>query len=205
MKQSEVIERSKKHFNSTAGDYDNSSDGRFTERMYAPLLTALRKHQSGTLLDVGCGSGNILEPLSDTALQLVGIDLSENMIEEAGKRLNGRAQLKIANAEKLPFDDNAFDILVCNASFHHYPRPDMVLTEMNRVMKMNSVLYIGESYIPGIARLFMNLFIRFSPDGDYHIYGKKELIHLLDAHGFRLINFSQTAEHAALYIAEKYN
>lgn len=203
MKNSVTTDKSKRHFDSTAVDYNNSSDGKFTEKMYAPLLAELRKQQSGKLLDVGCGNGNILEPLSDTELQLFGIDLSDKMIEEAGKRLNGRAKLQTANAEKLPFDGNMFDILVCNASFHHYPNPDAVLTEMNRVMKNSALLYIGESYIPGVARLFMNLFIRFSPDGDFHIYGKRELTRLLEIHGFKVIGFRKPAEHAALYIVEK--
>ena len=202
-KHKDFIWKSKTHFDSTAKDYDNSSDGKFTEKMYTPMLAELRKHQSGTLLDVGCGNGNILAPLSDTGLQLFGIDLSENMIEEAKKRLNGRAKLQVANAEKLPFNDNMFDIIVCNASFHHYPNPDTVLTEMNRVMKQNAVLYIGESYISGFLRFMMNLFIRFSPDGDFHIYGKRELTHLLEVHGFELKQFQKTTEHSALFVANK--
>ena len=199
----DAIQKSKAHFDSTAKDYDNSSDGKFTEHMYAPLIKELRKSKSGNLLDVGCGNGNVLAPLSDTGLELYGIDLSQAMIEEAKKRLNDSAALSTANAEELPFEDKKFDILVCNASFHHYPKPKAVLSEMNRVMRKNAILYIGETYLPGFACFLMNLFIRFSPDGDFHIYGKRELIRLLQAHGFKLVGIQKTAEHAVLYIAEK--
>lgn len=198
-----AIEKSKKHFDSTAKSYNQSGDGQFTERMYESLLTEIRKNKTGTLLDVGCGNGNILVPLANSGLTLYGIDLSDAMIEEAAKRLNNRAKLHTANAEKLPFENEMFDILVCNASFHHYPKPETVLDEMNRVMKSNSLLYIGESYIPTIMRKIMNMFIRFSPDGDYHIYGKKELSGLLYAHGFEIIDILDVAEHAVLYVAKK--
>ena len=199
----DITEKSKRHFDSTAENYDDSSDGKFTGKMYNALLAELGKHKDGVWLDAGCGNGNVLEPLTNTALQLYGIDLSDKMMEEADKRLNGRAKLQTANAERLPFGDGMFDILVCNASFHHYPNPNAVLDEMNRVMRKGAFLYIGESYVAGAARLFMNIFIRFSSDGAFRIYGKRELTRLLEAHGFKLTGFMKTAKHAVLYTAIK--
>ena len=45
------------------------------------------------------------------------------MIEEAGKKLGKAARLQVGDAEQLPYKDNFFDVVVCNASFHHYPNP----------------------------------------------------------------------------------
>ena len=203
MKNTNIIEKSKAHFDATARNYDASSDGQFTEKMYAPLVAELRKSSSGKLLDVGCGNGNTLVPLMDTPLTLFGLDLSDEMIEEAKKRLSSRAELSVGNAEALPYGDNVFDIVVCNASFHHYPKPDAVLEEMHRVMKPGAILYIGESFVPQPGRFFMNLFIRFSADGDFHIYGQKELTQMLAQHGFAMRQVTKTAEHAVLYTAVK--
>ena len=197
----DITGKSKAHFNSTAANYDASYDGKFTEKMYAPLIAELRKSPSGKLLDVGCGNGNTLVPLADTSLELFGLDLSNAMIEEAKKRLLSRAELCVGNAEVLPYGDGVFDIVVCNASFHHYPKPDAVLEEMNRVMKPGAMLYIGESYVPQPGRFFMNLFIRFSSDGDFHIYGEKELSGMLERHSFEVRQITKTAEHAVLYIS----
>ena len=203
MKNTNIVEKSKAHFDATAANYDASSDGQFTGKMYAPLIAALRKSPGGKLLDVGCGNGNTLVSLIDTSLELFGLDLSDAMIEEAKKRLSTRAELCVGNAETLPYGDGVFDIVVCNASFHHYPKPDAVLEEMHRVMKPGAILYIGESYIPQPGRFFMNLFIRFSPDGDFHIYGEKELRKMLAQHGFAMRQITKTAGHAVLYTAVK--
>ena len=52
-------DRTKRHFNETAADYNNSHDGKFVEPMYEALLGEIRKKECGTILDVGCGNGNL--------------------------------------------------------------------------------------------------------------------------------------------------
>ncbi len=49
----------------------------------------------------------------------------------------------LADAEELPFEDAMFDVSVCNALFHHYINPDIVLDEMSRVIKPGGTLLIG--------------------------------------------------------------
>ena len=52
------------------------------------------------------------------------------MIEMAKKNLGNSAELKVGDSEYMPWKDNFFDVIVCNASFHHYPNPEKVLSEM---------------------------------------------------------------------------
>ena len=128
-------EKTKQHFEDTAADYNNSHDGRFVEPMYEALLKEVRKTQSGRILDVGCGNGNLFSLLPERRYELFGIDFSENMIAEARKKCGDKAAFSVADAEELPFEDDTFDLVVCNASFHHYIHPDTVAAEMHRVLK----------------------------------------------------------------------
>ena len=115
-------EKTKDHFDKTASDYNNSSDGKFVEGMYDVLVTEILKSGSGRVLDVGCGNGNLFKLLPDGKYELHGIDFSKNMIDEAKRTCKTQATFAVADAESLPFDDNSFDIIVCNASFHQTPR-----------------------------------------------------------------------------------
>lgn len=96
-----------------------------------------------------------------------------------------------------------FDILVCNASFHHYTEPKAVLNEMNRVAKSGAVILIGDPYMPGLLRPLVNLLTKFSDEGDFHYYGVKEMRKLLETHGFKLTKCSRTGKHSVLFVAKK--
>ncbi|MVX64297.1 methyltransferase domain-containing protein [Clostridium chromiireducens] len=197
----EEKEKSIKHFNSTAGEYDSSFDGRFVKVMYEPLLDELDKNVEGKFLDVGCGTGNILCKLVNGKRELFGIDLSENMVRECSKRMKDNAEIKVADAEHMPYKDNFFDVLICNASFHHYPHPAEVLKEMKRVLKNGGRLLIGEGYAIQPFRAILNVSFHFSDSGDFKSYGKHEFIRMLEDNGFNIDEVKKTSNRTILYIA----
>lgn len=196
-------DNTKQHFNETASDYDNSSDGKFVEPMYEVIVNEIQKSDCGKILDVGCGNGNLFALLPDGKYELFGVDFSENMISEAKRKCGKKATFSVADAENLPFDSDSFDIIVCNASFHHYVHPDMVLSEMHRVLKDGGKLLIGDPYMKSIVRQVVNVFIRFSDSGDYHIYGLDEMKKLFAKNGFKPVSSIRTGENTAFHIAEK--
>lgn len=196
-------DRTKKHFNETAEDYNNSDDGKFVEPMYDIIVEEIQKSDCGKILDVGCGNGNLFTHILNDEYELFGVDFSENMIAEANRKCGDNASFSVADAEKLPFDDNTFDIIVCNASFHHYMHPNEVLSEMNRVLKYGGKLLIGDPYVPGFVRPFVNVLTKFSDNGDYHFYGFKEMKKLFIENEFHPISFRRTGDHTAFYIAQK--
>jgi ubiquinone/menaquinone biosynthesis C-methylase UbiE len=201
MENDAVKEKSKKHFDTSATEYDASFDGRFVKVMYPALLQEIEKETEGKLLDVGCGNGNVLCRLVNNKRELYGVDLSENMVEECKKRMGARAEIAAGDAQRLPFEDHMFNTVVCNASFHHYPHPEEVLTEMRRVLKYGGRLLIGEGYAIQPFRVLLNLSFRWSDSGDYHSYGKRELIKLLQKHGFQVERVIRTSHHTMLYVA----
>lgn len=196
-------EKTKMHFNETASNYNDSDDGRFVKDMYGVLVEEILKSQSGKILDVGCGNGNLFNFLPDGKYELFGIDFSENMIAEAEKNCSVKASFSVGDAERLPFGDDSFDIIVCNASFHHYVHPNTVLEEMNRVLRIGGKLLIGDPYIPTGIRGLMNVVLRFSDGGDYHIYGLGEMENLFVDNGFSPVSSLRTGKRTAFYVAAK--
>ena len=195
-------DKTKQHFDETASDYNNSSDGKFVEPMYEVIVQEIEKLDGGRILDVGCGNANLFTYLPEGKYELTGIDFSKNMIAEAEKNCR-QATFLVSDAEKLPFDDDTFDIIVCNASFHHYIHPDTVLQEMHRVLKYGGKLLIGDPYVPTLVRPVMNVLTKFSKKGDYHFYGLEEMKKIFDKNGFNPVSSIKTSERTAFHIAEK--
>lgn len=180
-------EKSKEFFNKNAKRYSESRDGEFTRPMYQEIIDRVMSKNPKKVLDLGCGSGNVLKELNDIYsddLELCGLDIAEDMIKIANETLGDKADLKVGDCEDIPWPDNTFDVVVCNASFHHYPNPDKTLMEVGRVLKNNGTLILGDPTAPSVLRNILNLFIRFSSSGDFRIYNQQEIVNLLNEAGF---------------------
>ncbi len=91
------------------------------------------------ILDVACGPGIVVEKLAPGAAEVVGCDLTPEMLEKMRQRC---ARAGLANvravpgrAEALPFEDGYFDAVVSRSAVHHFSDPPAVLREMARVTK----------------------------------------------------------------------
>lgn len=89
------------------------------------------------LLDVGCGNGYFLSYIKDLPFNLYGIDLSEEGIKVAQKRVN--ANLRVGNITKLPYNDNEFDYTVSTEVLEHITDLESVVREIARVTKGVSI------------------------------------------------------------------
>jgi SAM-dependent methyltransferase len=89
------------------------------------------------VLDVGCGTGVAAVTAARLGAQVTGLDLTPELLVEA--RENARiAMVNIewheGDAEKLPFDTNAFDVVVSQFGHMFAPRPEVAIAEMLRVL-----------------------------------------------------------------------
>ncbi len=186
-------EKSIKHFNKQAAIYSQTWDGKYCRKMYDGVLEKIRQIPFVSLLDVGCGTGAMLTMIKKEYpdMEAFGIDLSEQMIVQARKYNNHGLYLQIGDVENIPWPDNEFDLLTCNASFHHFPDPMQSLNEMNRVLKAKGRLVIADPWWPGKVRQGINYYLKspFNLSGDVRIYSQHEMEKLLDAAGFRSIEW----------------
>jgi ubiquinone/menaquinone biosynthesis C-methylase UbiE len=110
------------------------------------------------VLEVGCGTGLVLERIRVFARSVQGIDLSPGMLEHARRRgLNVRE----ASATELPFEDNSFDVCCSFKVLAHVPAINTALSEMARVTRPGGTL-IAEFYNPHSIR---GLLKRYAPAG----------------------------------------
>jgi ubiquinone/menaquinone biosynthesis C-methylase UbiE len=95
---------------------------------------------------VGCGTGILLERLHRTGRyeQLVGIEPTENMREQAAQRLGEEVEILAASAEMLPFESGSFDLVVSTNMLHYCHPVEDVLEEMVRVLRPGGVLVLTD-------------------------------------------------------------
>lgn len=166
---------SKSAFNVQANTYDVDKNGKHARGQYKYVLNELQQLDFQKILDVGCGTGEILKSITErySFAQLYGLDISEEMLKQANDKLKGTATLILGDAENITLETNSFDLLLCTDSFHHYPNPQQAISEFYRVLKHGKFLLIADYWKPFPIRQIMNLFISYSNEGDVKIYSKK--------------------------------
>ena len=97
--------------------------------IFLELLEAKPKHK---LLDVACGLGRLLEAGTKYGCSLTGVDISAVAVEQAQKSIPS-ADIRVANAESLPFEDASFDLISCLGSLERMLDLQQVLAELHRV------------------------------------------------------------------------
>lgn len=199
-----IKENSKAAFNRQAATYDKDIKGQHARSLYPILLERLSHIQFQSALDLGCGTGEMLKLIlqKDTHKELCGIDLSEEMLAVAKSKLPEQVNLLLGDSESLPFPDNAFDVVYCNDSFHHYPAPQNVLREVNRVLKPGGTFLMGDCWQPFIGRVIMNFYMRHSKEGDVKIYSKAEINSMLSAY-FHNVSWEQIGNTACIAMGKK--
>lgn len=183
-----------KTFNYLSKNYDKSLSGYNPRKNYKLIIDEIKLKKGNTLLDVGCGTGEILKKLSTKYInvKLYGIDISQEMLKIAKKKDKlSKIKYICCDAESLPFKDNTFDVLITNESFHHYPNPQKALKEFKRVLKDNGKLILCDMYRPIIIRNFMNFMFKFTKTGDVKIYTKNEILNLLEEYDYKNIKLKK--------------
>lgn len=109
------------------------------------LISEFKTKDKKLILDVGCGVGNSTEPLINLKnVSVVGCDVDDRMIKEAclsAKKNNLNIKYVSAAAEKLPFENNTFDIAISGAAFHWFATMK-ALKEIKRVLKKEGIYLV---------------------------------------------------------------
>jgi demethylmenaquinone methyltransferase/2-methoxy-6-polyprenyl-1,4-benzoquinol methylase len=114
------------------------------------IISELKKYtMNGLLVDVGCGSGNLIVEIAQKfkTIDLIGVDISDQILELAKQRvikyeLKERIKLEIGNVESLPFPDNSIDFIISSLSLHHWTNSKVAFKEIFRTLKRNGSLLI---------------------------------------------------------------
>ena len=146
-------------------------------------------------LDVGCGDGRLTAELR--ARSVVCADVSEVALGRARARLPDATLARVAPDEPLPFEDNAFDLVLCAETIEHVRDVQLLLSEVRRVLRPHGSLALttpahGRATA---ARLVMrgweSLFDPLSPH--LRFFSERSLGRLLDELGFEVVEVRHRA------------
>jgi len=150
------------HFDRWSSRYDRSVLQRF---FFGPIQeatiaeAALVCHDPKAVLDVGCGTGQLLRRLANRYpdADLVGVDPSPGMIRQAQLASAPSRHIEFLNtsAENLPFPDAHFDLVLTTLSFHHWSDQQDGLREIRRVLHDSGVFVLTDVLAAGWFRRFI--------------------------------------------------
>ena len=112
------------------------------------LLEALPPRMAA-FLDIGTGTGRLLELVAPEAERAIGVDMSRDMLALARARLAerglaDRAAVRQADMYRLPFADAAFDAVALQMVLHYAEDPAAAVAEAARVLRPGGVLLIAD-------------------------------------------------------------
>lgn len=116
------------------------------------LIRAYALPAAADVLDIGCGTGEIVRRLGELLPQarLTGVDLIAAHLErarEASAALGDRVTFRVADAFELDLPDHSFDLTVNRHMLQSIPEPERVLAEMKRVTRPGGRLHVlSEDY-----------------------------------------------------------
>ena len=126
-----------------------------------------KPQSTDAVLDIACGPGAFALALAPRVQLVRGVDLTPEMLRRARAYQAEKQILNAAfvqgDAEQLPFPAGSFDLVSCQCSFHHMPKPQLVLREMVRVAKPEGRLLVIDPLAP-------------ESDSKYEIYNRIELL-----------------------------
>lgn len=145
----------------------------------------------GRLLDYGCGDGTFLWRVADLFPDAVGLDVSEQRIENCRQRLGNIARLRFLHTSAFSGHElsEPFDVATCMETLEHCPPPQLeqVLSDLKRVVKPNGTIIISVPIEIGptlLAKQMVRHFLGRRGVGDYQYtesYTRSELVKMMFA------------------------
>jgi ubiquinone/menaquinone biosynthesis C-methylase UbiE len=174
---------------------DYRSSGRAEAEALRPFLVP-----DATVLDVGCGTGRVMEHLAPWCREVDGVDISEQMVRGGRERLGHLANVHFHHGngyDLAGFEDGSFDVVYSIVALQHMPRTVAYnyLLESHRVLREGGVLWL---YVPNLLR--DDCFAAFhhfsqpwfvSHPYPMNFYTPQELSRLLVAAGFWLEHLNE--------------
>ncbi len=126
------------------------------------------------ILDVGCGAGFLANELVRHGFMVTGIDTSRQSLAIAQEYdQTGRVQYQWGDANQLPFANQSFDIVCAMDMLEHVKTPDLVVTEIARVLKPDGLFFyhtINRNFLSWLVGIKgVEWFVKNTPP-DLHVY-----------------------------------
>ncbi len=117
----------------------------FPRRKRQRLLSLFELPKQGSIIDISCGQGDMLELFygHSPALDFYGIDMSDAVVEQASRK-HPWGIFSAGLAEHLPYPDGRFAVALSCMSLHHYKKPVEVFRQAARVLSVGGIFYVAD-------------------------------------------------------------
>jgi ubiquinone/menaquinone biosynthesis C-methylase UbiE len=131
-------------------------------KVFVNLLSGLQIESSCSILDIGCAGGHLTSFFTKLYPQakVTGIDVYLPLIKEAKKRFP-KIIFKKADAHKLPFADDSYDLIICSETIEHLVDPAKALKEIYRILKPGGYALIEMDSGSLLFRLVWKIWVLF--------------------------------------------
>jgi ubiquinone/menaquinone biosynthesis C-methylase UbiE len=172
-------------FSRVADQYD-SRWSFYVEATTRETMSRLSVSPTDRVLDVGCGTGELLVRLAQAYSQarLVGIDPVPEMLAVARRKLPPTVELRKGWATNLPSEDRSFDLVVSCNVFHYIRQPLDALHEMDRVLVPGGQWVITDWCDDYLACRLCDWYLRLFDAAHFKVYGRRECLQLLNEAGY---------------------
>lgn len=181
MKQENLIKKNKNFFNSVADHYDNKLLKSWFLKALQKTIELIDIKENSRILDLGCGTGNLLKILEDENknLMLFGIDISEKMLKIAAAKLK-KSKLILNSAENINFKENFLDIVFSTEAFHHFSNYNLIMKNIHKILKKDGKLIVLDVDFGFI----LNKIFHFIEPGNNKMHSPYEFKKLFKQYGF---------------------
>ncbi len=184
MKVKDVIKKTIETYNRIAKKYNFYNKDKLMQYQLNYFISLLPKN--ALILDAGCGTGRDAKYLSDEGCKVVGIDISDGMLEEAKSSVK-QADFKKMDLLDLKFNKDEFDGIWAMASLFHIPKTELNkgLKGIHNVLKKSGVFYL--SVKEGEGEKIVNDEKYDNDQRLYVFYTQEELESLIKKNKFNII------------------
>jgi len=165
----------------------------YVEATTRETLRRLPLNAASRVLDVGCGTGELLRRIRANVPDavLAGLDPVPEMLDVAREKLSGRDDLRVGYADRLPWNAGTFDVVVSCNMFHYISEPLKALREMARVLRPTGALVLTDWCDDYFACRICNLYLRLTNRAFYKTYRQAECLELLKVAGYEVQSFER--------------
>jgi SAM-dependent methyltransferase len=133
--------------------YELVEEHRYTKEWHIPTAAGFAKTKDLDVLEIGCGLGTDGAQFAKAGARYTGIDLTEAAVNLARRRFelfDLRGSFHVADAERLDFPDESFDVVYSHGVLHHTPDTRAAVREIHRILRPGGravvMLYHRDSY-----------------------------------------------------------
>lgn len=176
---------------------------RHTASLYLDALAKYAPGPPGTLLEIGCGSGEFLLEASRRGFAVSGLDPSNHAVERANALLGWNAA-RCSTIERAALPNNHVDVCVCVDVIEHTRDPVEVLSHVYRVLKPNGVLLLVTPALDSwLARLMKQNWFEFKTE-HLHYFSSSTLQNVFFRTGFRSVELSSARKTLTLAYVQQH-